>query len=178
MLATAIHLMKGTPYIYQGEEIGMTNAYFEDIEDYKDVESLNYYDILVKEKNPQEVLKVLQEKSRDNARTPMQWNNSINGGFTDGKPWINPCINYKEINAEKALEDTDSIYYFYKKLIGLRKNSEAIKFGTYEILVICNFYGEESENPINIEEYELILGNYKDESEKIRAYEARVYRKR
>ncbi len=112
MLATAIHLMKGTPYIYQGEEIGMTNAYFEDIEDYKDVESLNYYDILVKEKNPQEVLKVLQEKSRDNARTPMQWNNSINGGFTDGKPWINPCINYKEINAEKALEDTDSIYYF------------------------------------------------------------------
>ncbi len=198
MLATAIHLMKGTPYIYQGEEMGMTNAYFEDIESYKDVESLNYYDILVKEKNPQEVLKVLQEKSRDNARTPMQWNNSINGGFTDGKPWINPCINYKEINAEKALEDTDSIYYFYKKLIDLRKNSEAIKFGTYEILekdnpylyvytrkykneeilVICNFYGEESENPINIEEYELILGNYKDESEKIRAYEARVYRKR
>ncbi len=198
MLATAIHLMKGTPYIYQGEEMGMTNAYFEDIESYKDVESLNYYDILVKEKNPQEVLKVLQEKSRDNARTPMQWDSSANGGFTDGKPWINPCINYKEINAEKALEDTDSIYYFYKKLIDLRKNSEAIKFGTYEILekdnpylyvytrkykneeilVICNFYGEESENPINIEEYELILGNYKDESEKIRAYEARIYRKR
>lgn len=143
-------------------------------------------------------MKVLQEKSRDNARTPMQWDSSANGGFTDGKPWINPCINYKEINAEKALEDTDSIYYFYKNLIELRKNSEAIKFGTYEILekdnpylyvytrkykneeilVICNFYGEESENPINIEEYELILGNYKDESEKIRAYEARVYRKR
>lgn len=195
MLATAIHLMKGTPYVYQGEEIGMTNAYFETIEDYRDVESLNYYDILIKEKSEDAVLKVLQEKSRDNSRTPMQWDTSLNGGFTSGTPWLNSCKNYRTINVKNSLEDTESIFYFYKKLISLRKEYEIIRYGTYEILeeqnpslyvykrkyknqelmVICNFYENEEENPIDLKGYSLLLGNYKNDNETLRAYETRVY---
>jgi len=195
MLATAIHMMKGTPYIYQGEEIAMTNAYFESIDNYRDVESLNYYDILIKEKSKDEVIKVLQEKSRDNSRTPMQWDESVNGGFSQETPWLSTCKNYKNINVKNALEDTESVFYFYKKLISLRKEYEIIQHGTFEILeeensnlyvykrkykdqelvVICNFYENEVQNPINLEGYSLLIGNYKDEKENIRAYEAKVY---
>lgn len=197
MLATAIHLMQGTPYIYQGEEIGMTNAYFDDITEYRDVESLNYYDILIQEKPEKEVLEVLKSKSRDNGRTPMHWNNSINGGFTTGTPWINLCKNYKKINAESQINDEESIFSFYKKLIKLRKESEVVQFGTYElleeenselytykrkykneeILVICNFYENEVINKLDLTGYDMILGNYKENSKNIRPYETRVYKK-
>lgn len=198
MLATAIHMMKGTPYIYQGEEFGMTNAYFDNIKDYRDVESLNYYDILIKEKSEAEVLKILQQKSRDNSRTPVQWNDSENVGFTSASPWLNTCKNYPSINAEKALEDKDSIFYHYKKLLEIRKEYDVVAYGTYEIidmanpnlyvykrkykneemLVICNFYGIEVENTLDLKAYNLLNSNYKNETEKIRAYEARIYIKK
>ncbi|MDZ5000881.1 alpha,alpha-phosphotrehalase, partial [Clostridium perfringens] len=101
MLATAIHLMRGTPYIYQGEEIGMTNPNFNNIEDYRDIESLNAYKILLNEGiDEEEVLNILKNRSRDNSRTPMQWNGEGNSGFTTGLPWINISKNYKDINVE------------------------------------------------------------------------------
>jgi len=198
MLATAIHMMKGTPYIYQGEEFGMTNAYFDDIKDYRDVESLNYYNILIKDKSKDEVLKILQQKSRDNSRTPVQWDTSKNGGFSTGIPWLNTCNNYLEINAEKALADNNSIFYHYKKLLEIRKKYDTVAYGSYEIidmanpslyvykrkykdeemLVICNFYGLEVEHDLDLNSYVLINSNYKNETEKVRAYEARIYIKK
>lgn len=127
------HLMRGTPYIYQGEEIGMLNAHFKDIADYRDVESLNYYEILLKEgKTKEEAIKTLQERSRDNSRTPMQWSDEENAGFSDVTPWISVPDHYEEINVENELKDQDSIYYFYKKLIELRKEKEVIQEGTIE----------------------------------------------
>ncbi|VYT87694.1 alpha,alpha-phosphotrehalase [Clostridium tertium] len=189
MLATAVHLMKGTPYIYQGEEIGMTNPEFENIEEYRDVESINYYNIL-KEKGikKEEILEILKSKSRDNSRTPMQWDNSINSGFTKGTPWINVSRRYKEINAENNIKDEDSILYHYKKLIAVRKEEDAIAYGDYRILdkdnekvyayersldntsviVVNNFYKEEVEINLSKEvdldnkKIEILLSNYKD----------------
>jgi trehalose-6-phosphate hydrolase len=194
MLATAIHMMKGTPYIYQGEEFGMTNAYFDDIKDYRDVESTNYYRILSEEKSKEEIIEILQQRSRDNSRTPMQWDSSENGGFTTGTPWINLNKNYTEINSEKALKDKNSIFHYYKALLKLRKEYDIIANGTYEIidiehpslyvykrkykgqelLVICNFYGNEIEYNVD-SEFTLLKGNYPDEAQKIRAYESRIY---
>lgn len=136
MLATSVHMMSGTPYVYQGEEFGMTNPYFDRIEDYRDVESVNYYNILrEQEVVEEEIIKILQSKSRDNSRTPVQWNNSKNAGFTEGTPWINVCKNYKEINAEKAINDKESIFHYYKKLIELRKKEDAIVYGDFNILL-------------------------------------------
>ena len=110
MLATALHLMQGTPYIYQGEEIGMTNAYFTSMEQYRDVESKNYYHILKQEgKKDDEIYKILFEKSRDNARTPMQWNAQKNAEFSEHTPWIPVTYNYKEINAEAEIKNSQSI---------------------------------------------------------------------
>lgn len=197
MLATAIHMMKGTPYIYQGEEFGMTNAYFDNIEDYRDVESTNYYRILSEEKSKDEIIKILQQRSRDNSRTPMQWDSSENGGFTSGKPWINLNKNYHRVNAEKALKDENSIFHYYKDLLKLRKEYDVIAHGTYEIIdrehpslyvykrkykeqeliIICNFYGNETEYNID-SEFTLLKGNYPDEAQKIRAYESRIYIKK
>ncbi|QDP38988.1 alpha,alpha-phosphotrehalase [Radiobacillus deserti] len=189
MLATTIHLMKGTPYIYQGEEFGMTNPNFDKIEDYRDVESLNIFDIKKEEgMSEQEIIEILKQKSRDNSRTPVQWNSSENAGFTKGTPWIQPAENYKEINAENALADRDSIFYHYQQLIRLRKQYDIIVHGDYElilkdhddifayrrtrnneeILVLNNFYGKETviELPMDIKvdasEQKLILSNYKD----------------
>ncbi len=122
MLATMIYLLRGTPYIYQGEEIGMTNACFTNIKQYVDVESLNYFDILKsKGMKDGEIYNILQERSRDNSRTPMQWNNSKNAGFSESKSWIEVINNYRNINVENSLKDKDSIFYYYKKLIALRK---------------------------------------------------------
>lgn len=182
MLATSLHLMQGTPYIYQGEEIGMTNAYFTDISQYRDIESINYYQIMKNEgKTEQEIYQILFEKSRDNARTPMQWNNNKQAGFTKGKPWIEVNKNYKEINVENALNDKDSLFYHYQKLIQLRKKHKAISEGEFipelidddyvyaykriykneEILVINNFYGQKTTININdINGYTLLISNY------------------
>lgn len=187
MLATVIHMMQGTPYIYQGEEFGMTNPGFESIEDYRDVESLNVYKIL-KEKGmtEEEIINILKSKSRDNSRTPVQWDGSENAGFTDGTPWINVASNYSEINAERALKDGNSIFYHYKKLIQLRKQYDIITYGDYELisedhpdmfayvrngdneklLVVNNFYGKETSfiipEHIQADEYkdEILLSNY------------------
>lgn len=140
MLAACIHLMRGTPYIYQGEELGMTNPHFREISQYRDVESKNYYQILLKQGNSQkEALEVLAARSRDNGRTLMQWSNRANAGFTDGKPWIEAADNYCSINAESQMEDQDSIRTFYKRLIVFRKTRDTVSKGIIEFF--------EKENP-------------------------------
>ncbi|MGH1286164.1 alpha,alpha-phosphotrehalase [Bacillus toyonensis] len=202
MLATAMHMLQGTPYIYQGEEIGMTNPKFESIEQYRDVESLNIYDIkqeegLLKE----EIIGILKQKSRDNSRTPMQWNEEVNSGFTTSTPWISVAENFKEINVEKALEDKESVFYHYKKLIELRKTYDVITEGEYAILdenhpkiwaytrtvnnevllVVNNFYGEEITYsvPVHVQldgmKQEVVVSNYKDSSADINNLHLRPY---
>ena len=136
MLANVIHFMKGTPYIYQGEEIGMTNPHFERIDQYRDVESLNMY----KEMRDQgmaeeEVMTILKQKSRDNSRTPVQWSGEENAGFTSGTPWIETAGNFKEINAEAALRDNDSLFYHYQTLIDLRKKEKLMREGSYRLIM-------------------------------------------
>ncbi|WP_027127993.1 alpha,alpha-phosphotrehalase [Fusobacterium perfoetens] len=164
MLATMIHCLRGTPYIYQGEEIGMTNTYFETINDFKDIESLNYYDIFLKEgKSPEEALKIIQERSRDNGRTPMQWNNKNFGGFSNIIPWINPIKNFKQINVENQINDCDSILHYYKKLIQLRKNYLPISEGEF-IPVITEKDIYIYKRKYNSEEILVIL-NYKNKKE-------------
>ncbi|WP_449620446.1 alpha,alpha-phosphotrehalase [Robertmurraya sp. Marseille-Q9965] len=200
MLATAIHMMQGTPYIYQGEEFGMTNPKFNDIDEYRDVESLNIFQIMKEEgRSEEEILEILKQKSRDNSRTPVQWNDEKNAGFTTGTPWIPTASNYKEINAEKALEDKDSIFYHYQKLIQLRKEYDIITDGDYQLLledhedifayvrstssekllVINNFYGKETtfELPESLNGYsvEILLSNYQDSSTDIQKIQLRPY---
>ncbi|WP_050637169.1 alpha,alpha-phosphotrehalase [Candidatus Stoquefichus sp. SB1] len=184
MLATVMHMMRGTPYIYQGEEIGMTNHYFTDIKQYCDVESINAYHIL-KEQGIEEkqIHKILQEKSRDNARTPMQWDNSQYSGFSDTKPWLQVNNNYQDINVENDLKDPDSIFKYYQQLIQLRKTHKIISDGTYtplledhpqifafqrnynneELIVLNNFYEKEVTIDIeNISDYKVLISNYAD----------------
>ena len=140
MLATCIHMMRGTPYIYQGEELGMTNAYFDRIEQYRDVESINYYHILLKKGlSEQEALKVLQARSRDNSRTPMQWDHSPTAGFTAGSPWIDAPDRKREANAQDEANDKTSILSYYKRLILLRKQLPAVAEG--DIRFILPEYG-------------------------------------
>lgn len=135
MLAACIHLMRGTPYIYQGEELGMTNPHYRDISQYRDVESLNYYEILLRQgKTSEEALAVLAERSRDNSRTPMQWSAGKNAGFSDEKPWIEPADNYEKINVEAETEDENSVLAYYKKLIALRKEKKVISEGSITFL--------------------------------------------
>ncbi|MFF2341458.1 alpha,alpha-phosphotrehalase [Bacillus mycoides] len=202
MLATAMHMLQGTPYIYQGEEIGMTNPKFESIEQYRDVESLNIYDIKLEEGlSKKEIIGILKQKSRDNSRTPMQWNEEVNSGFTTSTPWISVAENFKEINVEKALEDRESVFYHYKKLIELRKKYDVLTEGKYAILdgnhpsiwaytrtvnnevllVINNFYGEEITYsvPVHVQldgmKQEVLLSNYKDSSKDITNLNLRPY---
>ncbi|MGP7819826.1 alpha-amylase family glycosyl hydrolase, partial [Niallia sp. 01092] len=135
MLATFIHMMQGTPYIYQGEELGMTNVHFESIDEYKDIESLNMYKEKIAEGASHEsLMESIYVRGRDNARTPFQWDDSTNAGFTTGTPWINVNPNYTEINAEKAIKDPNSVFQYYKKLIKLRKEHEIIVYGDYELI--------------------------------------------
>ena len=204
MLATLLHGMKGTPYIYQGEELGMTNVRFEDINEYNDIETLNMYkDRISKGYSHDEIMASIYAKGRDNARTPMQWDSTENAGFTTGKPWLKVNKNYKFINAEDCLQDKDSIFYHYKKLINIRKHNDTIIYGDYKLLlpedknvfaysrklngdkivVVCNFYDKEVN--LNFKEdfnnVEILLSNYKDSSIlmkdlKLRPYEAIMYR--
>ena len=204
MLATLLHGMKGTPYIYQGEELGMTNVRFEDINEYNDIETLNMYkDRISKGYSHDEIMASIYAKGRDNARTPMQWDSTENAGFTTGKPWLKVNKNYKFINAEDCLQDKDSIFYHYKKLINIRKHNDTIIYGDYKLLlpedknvfaysrelngdkivVVCNFYNKEIN--LNFKEdfnnVEILLSNYKDSSIlmkdlKLRPYEAIMYR--
>ncbi|OAJ95146.1 glycoside hydrolase family 13 protein [Vibrio bivalvicida] len=132
MLATTLHFMKGTPYIYQGEEIGMTNVAFETIEQYKDIETLNFYKVKTESGVSHEhMMTAIHENGRDNARTPMQWNNDNHAGFTNSAPWIEVNPNYPEINVAAALADKESIFYHYKKLITLRKVHPVIVYGDF-----------------------------------------------
>ncbi|EEL89552.1 alpha,alpha-phosphotrehalase [Bacillus cereus] len=202
MLATAMHMLQGTPYIYQGEEIGMMNPKFESIEQYRDVESLNIYDIKLEEGlSKEEIIGILKQKSRDNSRTPMQWNEEVNSGFTTSTPWISVADSYTEINVEKALEEKESVFYHYKKLIELRKTYDVITEGEYAILdanhpkiwaytrtvndevllVINNFYGEEITYsvPVHVQldgmKQEVVVSNYKDSSTDIKKLNLRPY---
>lgn len=136
MLATCLHMMQGTPYIYQGEELGMTNIRLDHLEYYRDIETLNMY----KEKSDLDwshdrIMEAIYAKGRDNARTPMQWSNQKNAGFTNGTPWLQVNSNYETINAEAALADEDSIFYYYQHLIQLRKEFDVITTGTFELLM-------------------------------------------
>lgn len=198
MLATVLHGMKGTPYIYQGEEIGMTNYPFSTIEDFADVEAINmYYERKQMGYSEKDIMKSLCTKARDNARTPMQWNTSYQAGFTEGTPWYHINPNYTKINVEMALEDKNSIFYYYQKLIKLRKEEDILVYGTFELLcpedkhifayirkwnekiwiVICNFY-EKSTEFLYSGKAKVILSNYKQETTisleqiKLRPYEA------
>lgn len=206
MLGTMIHFLRGTPYVYQGEEIGMTNAYFNDINQYVDVESLNYYEILrSKDINEAEIYKILQERSRDNSRTPVQWDDTTNSGFSSGTPWIQVIDNYRDINVDKNLKDKDSILYYYKKMITLRKELDVVAYGDFKplledsdsifayertfenesLIVINNFYGEENEVVLDVKDlgkYKNILSNYSNSilnsSMKLRPYESMVLYKK
>ncbi|MEM0653199.1 alpha,alpha-phosphotrehalase [Klebsiella huaxiensis] len=136
MLAMVLHGMQGTPYIYQGEEIGMTNPHFKNITDYRDVESHNMFiERAAQGQGADELLAILASKSRDNSRTPMQWNSGENGGFSAGEPWIGLCDNYREINAEAALADPESVFYAYQQLIALRKSTSVLTWGNYQDLL-------------------------------------------
>lgn len=205
MLATSIHMMRGTPYIYQGEEFGMTNPEYTSINQYRDVESINFYNILInKGVDKEKAIEILREKSRDNSRTPVQWNNKKNAGFTSGEPWIPVGNLYKNINAENALNDKDSVFYHYKNLISLRKQHDVISDGSFNIIlenhdkvyaytrsykntnliVLNNFYGEDTGVTIEKELIEgnskILISNYKDSGSlskniKLRPYESIVY---
>lgn len=198
MIATCLHMLKGTPYVYQGEELGMTNAYFDRLEDYRDIESINafhqYVDSgLVK---AEDMMRYLKEISRDNARTPMQWDASPNAGFTTGTPWIRVNPNYKEINAAACTADPDSVFHYYQELIRLRHTLPVIVYGKFEglledsetiyayrrlldgqvLTVACNFTDQEQacdlcEDPAARE----LISNYKThKTGTLQPYEARV----
>lgn len=198
MIATCLHMMKGTPYIYQGEEIGMTNAYFKSIDDYQDIEVLNAYKELVQGgfMEEEDFLDCLKAVSRDNARTPMQWDDSENAGFTTGTPWLKVNENYHMINAKAALADKNSVFYYYQKLIQLRKSYDVIidgvfvgllednddiyayerRLGDQRLLVACNFTGNEV--PCDLFQGvsgEELISNYKCHKDGVlKPYEARV----
>lgn len=203
MLATMTHFQKGTPYVYQGEELGMTNAYMENIADYRDIESLNAYkELTTKENIPAKtVMGYIKAVGRDNARTPMQWDASDNGGFTSGTPWLQVNKNYKTINAAAQVNDPDSVFAYYKKLIALRHTNDVMVDGVYDVLipdhpqiyaytrtlgekallVLCNDSEKEVEIPAEIEEkiagaQGILIQNYKDvKAGVLRPYEAVVY---
>lgn len=199
MLAILLHGMQGTPYIYQGEELGMTNVQY-DIEDYKDCEIINmYHERLEKGYSKDEIMKSIYAKGRDNARTPMQWDDSANAGFTTGTPWIKVNDNYDKINAKSQVDDPDSIFSCYKKLVQLRKDFPVFVDGKFTLLleddenifaysrkneentmiVVCNFFDKEIPMPLakECEGMEVLISNYKDTSDMsvLRPYEARMY---
>lgn len=198
MIATCLHMLKGTPYVYQGEELGMTNAYFDRLEDYRDIESINAFHQYVDSGlvTAEDMMRYLKEISRDNARTPMQWDDSRNAGFTTGTPWINVNPNYPKINAQAAVADPDSVFHYYQELIRLRHTLPVIVYGKFEglledsetiyayrrlldgqvLTVACNFTDQEQacdlcEDPAARE----LISNYKThKTGTLQPYEARV----
>lgn len=204
MLATTLHMMNGTPYIYQGEELGMTNPNMTSIDDFRDVESINAYDLMVASGKPKhEIMEILQQKSRDNARTPMHWSDRQQAGFSKGEPWIPLAKNYPIINAEAAMADRNSVYYHYRELIALRKKYDIIVYGDYQpllgdheqifaytrnwkgekLLVVNNFYPTEVMIHMELEstdDVQIMISNYPDSTTALdelmlRAYESIVY---
>lgn len=203
-LATCLHMMQGTPYVYQGEELGMTNVPFEKLEDFRDIESLNLYrqEVGGGRISHEALMDYLRHKSRDNSRTPVQWDDSENAGFTDGTPWIMVNPNYTEINAKEQMAHPDSVFHYYKKLIRLRREYDIIPYGEYELLladdedlwvytrtlggktllVLCNF--SQAEHTVSVpenldtEKAEILIGNYPDQKPAqemtLRAYESVV----
>ncbi|MDD3219210.1 MAG: alpha-glucosidase [Lachnospiraceae bacterium] len=197
-IATCLHMMQGTPYVYQGEELGMTNSVFNSVDDFNDLESVNAYHELTEAKlfTPEELLPAIAHKSRDNARTPMQWDDSDNAGFTTGKPWLALNPNYPKINAKEQVSREDSVFHYYQKLISLRKENEIIVYGHYDlllpedpdlyvytrtldnqkILVVCNF--SENNRTYDLGEFadgKVLIQNYKDHDVKtgeLQSYEA------
>lgn len=202
MLVTCLHMMQGTPYVYQGEELGMTNCPFPTLEDLRDIESINAFHELTEagKVNPEDMMRYIRLRGRDNARTPMQWDDSANAGFTTGTPWIMVNPNYTEINAKAEMEDPDSVFRYYQKIISLRKKEKVMVYGTYQLLdpdneklyvytrtldnekllVICNFTEEEETYsiPEEFSEGEVLISNYHRETvEKeilLKPYEALV----
>lgn len=204
MLATCLHMMQGTPYVYQGEELGMCNAYFDKLEDYRDIESLNAYKELTETcgVSHEEMMGYLKRISRDNARTPMQWDDSANAGFTTGTLWIKVNSNYKTVNAKQQTTDPDSVFSYYKELIRLRHENDIIVYGEYELLepqneelfiytrtwnneqlmVLCNFTDKDVVIPAAVmaqipADAQILISNHVGNLEAVlRPYEARVYR--
>ncbi len=207
MLGTCLHMMQGTPYIYQGEELGMTNYPFSSMADFRDIESIQAYREFTEKGivKPKEMFDYVCYKSRDNARTPMQWDDGANGGFTTGTSWIGVNPNYKTINAKEQLKRPDSVFHYYQKLISLRKEHAIIVYGTYELLLpdhasvyaytraldgeklltVCNFSSETQECQVPEEfangQAKLLISNYEQgelkEKIALRPYEAMAYLK-
>lgn len=196
MLATMLHGMQGTPYIYQGEELGMTNCRLP-LEQYRDVEIHNLYrDRIARGYSREEVMESIYRRGRDNARTPMQWSTADNAGFTSGTPWMPLNPNYREINAERALADPDSVFYYYQKLIALRKQYDIFRdgdfclldaenekifayirtLGEHKLLVVCNFTAETVDfaAPAEFETAQVLIANYPDGGDILRPYEAKM----
>ena len=197
-IATCLHMMQGTPYIYQGEELGMTNTVFNSVKDFRDLESINAFNELTEKGviSTEELFPKICHKSRDNARTPMQWDDSKNAGFTTGTPWIAVNPNYTKINAKEQVARENSVFNYYKKLIALRKEYEIIVYGDYnlllpedkdlfvyersldgkKLLVVCNFSENEREFDFNtVKNGEILINNYTDfnlNNKKMRPFEA------
>jgi oligo-1,6-glucosidase len=207
LLATVLHLHRGTPYIYQGEELGMTNADFTGIDQYRDIESLNHYrDAIGRGEPTVDVLAGLRQMSRDNARTPMQWDDSPNAGFSTGTPWLPVNANYRSVNAEHEIADPHSVFHHYRALIELRHSEPTVahgdvtmllpddeqlyvftrRLGATRLLVVANFSAESLPAPIDDvaawARSELVLGNYPEAQAVeeaglvLRPWEARIYR--
>lgn len=207
MLATLLHTLPGTLYVYQGEEIGMTNVAFDNIENYRDIETLNFYREMTKKNLPKEkIMEAIHRISRDNARTPMQWDDSPYAGFTTGTPWIKANPNYPEINVAHDLKDSNSIFHYYQKIIRLRKENLIMIYGDYQLileddeyiysylrtlnkdrlLIILNFFSSKTmfnlPEDINYKNKKLLISNYDIEEDEdikriyLRPYEARVYK--
>ena len=199
-IATCLHMMQGTPYVYQGEELGMTNTVFNSVDDFRDLESVNAYRELVESGlyTDEDMFPKIAHKSRDNARTPMQWDASENAGFTTGTPWIALNPNYKKINVADQLKREDSVFHYYQKLIRLRKENEIIVYGNYELLLpedenifaytrsldgkklltVCNFSKSEQKFDFSgYENAEILISNYNRDAGKdgiLKPYEAIV----
>jgi oligo-1,6-glucosidase len=199
-LATTLHLLKGTPYVYQGQELGMTNAGFTSIDQYNDLESTRFYaEAVAGGADPEGLLGVIAFKSRDNARTPMQWDASPNAGFTTGTPWLPVNANHVEINAEAAIADPASVFHHYRRLIGLRHDLEAVRQGRFELLlpddeqlfaytrslgdevllVVANWSAQPCPLPDSLPSRDgatLLLGTHDDPGEHLAPWESRIYR--